>query len=322
MSQYLIDRIRAHQPNIEVHTDTELSRLIGEPNRGCRRSDWRNRRTGVEQELPIQHVFLFIGADPNAEWLKDCAVAVDAKGFVQTGSDICTPLRLHTDVSTATIDCRLALEDQSAGSIRDRRCARGLGEASGIGGRRGGRRSWLNCTATSRPAAVGHRRATWSWNARKHADRVAASATALAAGGRGCAGRAPCTTGSGTLCACAGSQESSARRRVSTLRSQCQRDCGIGDRTGTASGSRTARRLRIGAWAIIDLSAAGAQPMCLGPHVLTYNGELYNYRSPARQPARSVPLPQRHRSLVAAIGARRQGLPPAPCGHVRLRGLG
>jgi asparagine synthase (glutamine-hydrolysing) len=29
--------------------------------------------------------------------------------------------------------------------------------------------------------------------------------------------------------------------------------------------------------AIIDLSAAGAQPMCLGPHVLTYNGEIYNY---------------------------------------------
>jgi len=29
--------------------------------------------------------------------------------------------------------------------------------------------------------------------------------------------------------------------------------------------------------AIIDLSAAGAQPMRLGPHVLTYNGELYNH---------------------------------------------
>jgi asparagine synthase (glutamine-hydrolysing) len=29
--------------------------------------------------------------------------------------------------------------------------------------------------------------------------------------------------------------------------------------------------------AIIDLSAAGAQPMRLGPHVLTYNGEIYNH---------------------------------------------
>ena len=30
--------------------------------------------------------------------------------------------------------------------------------------------------------------------------------------------------------------------------------------------------------AIIDLSEAGRQPMVLGPHVLTYNGELYNHQ--------------------------------------------
>src|ERR1700719_1207356 len=31
--------------------------------------------------------------------------------------------------------------------------------------------------------------------------------------------------------------------------------------------------------AILDLSAAGAQPMQLGAHVLTYNGELYNFHA-------------------------------------------
>ena len=30
---------------------------------------------------------------------------------------------------------------------------------------------------------------------------------------------------------------------------------------------------------ILDLSAAGAQPMQLGSHVLTYNGELYNFHA-------------------------------------------
>jgi asparagine synthase (glutamine-hydrolysing) len=42
--------------------------------------------------------------------------------------------------------------------------------------------------------------------------------------------------------------------------------------------------------AILDLSAAGAQPMQLGAHVLTYNGELYNYhalRASVRAPLRS-----------------------------------
>jgi thioredoxin reductase (NADPH) len=33
-------------------------------------------------------VFLFVGADPATEWLSDCDVALDAKGFVRTGPDL------------------------------------------------------------------------------------------------------------------------------------------------------------------------------------------------------------------------------------------
>ena len=33
----------------------------------------------------MRHLFLFIGADPNANWLTHC-VAVDGKGFVVTGN--------------------------------------------------------------------------------------------------------------------------------------------------------------------------------------------------------------------------------------------
>ena len=34
---------------------------------------------------PIRHLFLFIGAEPNTNWLSGSGVAVDAKGFVLTG---------------------------------------------------------------------------------------------------------------------------------------------------------------------------------------------------------------------------------------------
>ncbi|MGZ3291635.1 MAG: thioredoxin reductase, partial [Xanthobacteraceae bacterium] len=39
-------------------------------------------------EKPIRHVFLFIGADPATTWLKDSGIALDARNFVLTGSDV------------------------------------------------------------------------------------------------------------------------------------------------------------------------------------------------------------------------------------------
>ena len=34
----------------------------------------------------INHLFLFIGADPNTDWLTGSDVALDAKGFIVTGA--------------------------------------------------------------------------------------------------------------------------------------------------------------------------------------------------------------------------------------------
>jgi thioredoxin reductase (NADPH) len=84
MSQYLVDRIRA-LANVEVHTETEIIELIGDAATGLQAVRWREHRTGKEETRPIRHVFLFIGAVPNTDWLKRCAVNVDAKGFVLTG---------------------------------------------------------------------------------------------------------------------------------------------------------------------------------------------------------------------------------------------
>ncbi|ESW84499.1 thioredoxin reductase [Mesorhizobium sp. LSJC280B00] len=84
MSRYLVERVRA-QPNIEVLAETQIAALEGDDgNLGKVR--WRNRDT--ETARPIRHLFLFIGADPNTDWLAQCGVALDAKGFVRTGPDI------------------------------------------------------------------------------------------------------------------------------------------------------------------------------------------------------------------------------------------
>ncbi|WP_256754194.1 FAD-dependent oxidoreductase [Mesorhizobium sp. Mes31] len=86
MSRYLVERIKA-QPNIEILTGTEIEALEGnEGNLATVR--WRNRASGVQTTRPIRHLFLFIGADPNTDWLANCNVALDARGFVRTGSDL------------------------------------------------------------------------------------------------------------------------------------------------------------------------------------------------------------------------------------------
>lgn len=84
MSQYLVDRIKALR-NVAVHVETELTRLVGDHTRGLQSVCWRERRQMSEECHPIRHVFCFIGAVPNTEWLTRCAVRVDDKGFVQTG---------------------------------------------------------------------------------------------------------------------------------------------------------------------------------------------------------------------------------------------
>ena len=47
---------------------------------------WR-QKSGADVRKPIAHLFLFIGADPNTQWLSGSGVALDAKGFVLTGGD-------------------------------------------------------------------------------------------------------------------------------------------------------------------------------------------------------------------------------------------
>jgi thioredoxin reductase (NADPH) len=135
MSQYLIDRIEAAD-NIEVLTQTEIIALSGSPDGQLERVRWRNNATGAETEKRIRNVFLFIGADPATNWLRDSGVALDAKGFVQTGSDIpagklksdghvASPLSLQTNIPAV-----FAVGDVRSGSVK--RIGGAIGEGATV----------------------------------------------------------------------------------------------------------------------------------------------------------------------------------------------
>jgi thioredoxin reductase (NADPH) len=83
MSRYLVDRIGS-LANIEVVTGATVSALEGRDG-VLSAVRWQHRATGREARRPINHLFLFIGAVPNTDWLEGSGVALDAKGFVLTG---------------------------------------------------------------------------------------------------------------------------------------------------------------------------------------------------------------------------------------------
>ncbi|WP_428032608.1 FAD-dependent oxidoreductase [Ancylobacter sp.] len=128
MSRYLIDRIAA-LPNVEIHTRTEIDTLEGDRTQGLTAVTCRNRDTGETLRLPVKHLFLFIGADPNSVWL-DGSVAVDPQGFILTGPDAGgaagTPI-LPLETSRPGV---FAIGDVRAGSTK--RVAAAVGEGAAV----------------------------------------------------------------------------------------------------------------------------------------------------------------------------------------------
>jgi thioredoxin reductase (NADPH) len=85
MSSYLVDRI-AGLGNIQLVTGAQVSALEG-GNGSLEAVRWRLAATGQEVRKPMRHLFLFIGAEPNTDWLAGSGIGLDAKGFVLTGED-------------------------------------------------------------------------------------------------------------------------------------------------------------------------------------------------------------------------------------------
>ena len=85
MSRYLIDRING-LANVEVVTGATVTGLDGHDGM-LQAVRWRLGTTGREIRQSVSHLFLFIGADPNTDWLSGSGIALDPKGFVLTGED-------------------------------------------------------------------------------------------------------------------------------------------------------------------------------------------------------------------------------------------
>jgi thioredoxin reductase (NADPH) len=124
MSRYLVDRI-AGLSNVEVLTRTTITGLEGRDGKleGIR---WRRAASAEELHRPIQHLFLFIGAEPNTDWLSGSGVALDAKGFVLTGGDTAESRR-PLETSRRGI---FAIGDVRSGSVK--RVAAAVGEGAQV----------------------------------------------------------------------------------------------------------------------------------------------------------------------------------------------
>jgi thioredoxin reductase (NADPH) len=124
MSQYLVNRI-ANLPNVEVLTRTEVTELEGGEGR-LTAIAWRCRRLGNTVRRPIRHLFLFVGAEPNTDWLAGSGVALDPNGFVLTGADAakdCRPLE-------TSLPGVFAIGDVRSGSTK--RVAAAVGEGAQV----------------------------------------------------------------------------------------------------------------------------------------------------------------------------------------------
>ena len=120
MSRYLIDRITA-LPNVEIHVGSEVVALEGDSATGLSAATFRNRIDRSEHRCALRHLFLFIGADPNTDWLEGC-VDLDDKGFVITGNG--------TQPLETSLPGVFAIGDVRAGSTK--RVAAAVGEGAAV----------------------------------------------------------------------------------------------------------------------------------------------------------------------------------------------
>jgi thioredoxin reductase (NADPH) len=132
MSRYLIRRIEG-DPAIIRHAHAEIVALEG--NGHLERVRWRDNQTGRIESQDIRHLFTMTGAVPSTGWLDRC-LALDAKGFIKTGSDLSPddlaaarwPLSRGPHLLETSLPGVFAVGDVRSGSIK--RVASAVGEGS------------------------------------------------------------------------------------------------------------------------------------------------------------------------------------------------
>lgn len=134
MSSYLIDRIAA-LPNVIRHVGCEVTDMRQDCESGRVNAVLRELNAGAITELDVRKVFLFIGADPNTDWLQD-RLLLDDRGFVRTGAGLLrgnatkgarVPSSLETSIPNV-----FAVGDVRSGSTK--RVAAAVGEGASVVG--------------------------------------------------------------------------------------------------------------------------------------------------------------------------------------------
>ena len=85
-SQIIKESVLDH-PQIEVHFNTVVEEFVGADSK-LHAIRVRNTGTGEVSELTLPGAFVFIGLDPNTDFLKDSLVRRDSGGFVITGHSL------------------------------------------------------------------------------------------------------------------------------------------------------------------------------------------------------------------------------------------
>ena len=124
MSAYLVERIQG-LANVEVVTGVAVTSLEGKDGM-LEAVRWRDLASGAETRRPIAHLFSFIGAEPNTDWLAASGLKLDARGFVLTGAEAGEG-RTSLETSRRGV---FAVGDVRAGSVK--RVAAAVGDGARV----------------------------------------------------------------------------------------------------------------------------------------------------------------------------------------------
>jgi thioredoxin reductase (NADPH) len=131
MSTYLIDRIAA-LPNVETHLGCELTAL-SEDLHGRLAATITDLRAQSGKNYNLRRVFMFIGADPNTDWIK-CRIKTDDRGFIRTGTTFSPDVEEELGRRSLQLETSLpnvfAIGDVRAGSTK--RVAAAVGEGAAV----------------------------------------------------------------------------------------------------------------------------------------------------------------------------------------------
>lgn len=126
MSRYLVDRVTV-LPNVMLHIETEVDTActdeVGLSGVWLQSQD---ARVFVE----TRHLFLFIGAVPNTQWLRGCGVEVDDRGFITTGQPETVDASLRSLELETSVPGIFAIGDVRSASTK--RVAAAVGEGAAV----------------------------------------------------------------------------------------------------------------------------------------------------------------------------------------------